>query len=483
MVIFEDINDICLILSGMFEDFEFEEKFNPWDVQSVEDFRLYCCPECSTRNVHKSDFIRHAVTFHPNSNIIIEKLEDNKDDVKPIVSEVTKTVSTETSDENVEKETSSLSVTESGNTTSVTKDDCTLVTENKSTVTLCYTSDDSSNGDESDSSDDEEPYIEAPTMQPTKELEEHISSTKSANIHSSNIPDEKVQNRQFTNNKTIIEGTVTYINDASSLPDSKLPTILDSFSINANTEQPMTLQTQDNVEDNSDRSSFHKEQLKSGKPYDVRYNCNMCDKSFSRKGTLKAHIKTVHEDVRYNCGKCDKSFSHKGTLKAHIKTVHEDVRYNCGKCDKSFTQKSHLNSHIQSAHENVHENVQYNCEKCDKNFSKNSNLNAHIKSAHENVRYNCEKCDKSFSQKKNLNTHIRSIHENVRYNCEKCDKSFTQKGNLQGHIQSNHRGIRYKCDKCDKSFSQKLHLNTHIDSVHKNRDLKRHIKNVHENVR
>ena len=59
------------------------------------------------------------------------------------------------------------------------------------------------------------------------------------------------------------------INDASSLPDSKLPTILDFFSIN--TKQPMTLQTQDNVEDNSDRSSFHKEQLKSGKPYDVRY--------------------------------------------------------------------------------------------------------------------------------------------------------------------------------------------------------------------
>ena len=50
----------------MFEDFVFEEKkFNPWDVQSLEEFHYYCCPECPFKNVNKTYFIEHAVTTHP----------------------------------------------------------------------------------------------------------------------------------------------------------------------------------------------------------------------------------------------------------------------------------------------------------------------------------------------------------------------------------------------------------------------------------
>ena len=50
----------------MFEDFVFEEKkFNPWDVQSLEEIHYYCCPECPFKNVNKTYFIEHAVTTHP----------------------------------------------------------------------------------------------------------------------------------------------------------------------------------------------------------------------------------------------------------------------------------------------------------------------------------------------------------------------------------------------------------------------------------
>ena len=67
----------------MFEDFEFEEnKFNPWDVQSLEEFRYYCCPACPFKNVNKTDFINHAVSAHPQSQSVIESLEDNKNVIK-----------------------------------------------------------------------------------------------------------------------------------------------------------------------------------------------------------------------------------------------------------------------------------------------------------------------------------------------------------------------------------------------------------------
>ena len=60
------------------ENFEFEDKFNPWDVNNLDDFRFYYCPECDFRNVTKNDFIKHAVTSHPKSHDVIDKLEGKK---------------------------------------------------------------------------------------------------------------------------------------------------------------------------------------------------------------------------------------------------------------------------------------------------------------------------------------------------------------------------------------------------------------------
>ena len=99
----------------------------------------------------------------------------------------------------------------------------------------------------------------------------------------------------------------------------------------------------------------------------------------------------------------------------------QEVRYNCDKCEKSFTRKSDLTRHIQS----VHDKIRYNCNQCAKSFSERGTLKRHIKSAHENVRYNCDKCDKSFAQNGDLNRHIKFVHEILRYNCDLCKQSFS----------------------------------------------------------
>ena len=61
-----------------FENFKFEEKFNPWNIESLEDFHFYCCPQCEFRNLSKSEFIKHAVMEHPDSQDLIDKLEGKK---------------------------------------------------------------------------------------------------------------------------------------------------------------------------------------------------------------------------------------------------------------------------------------------------------------------------------------------------------------------------------------------------------------------
>ena len=57
---------------------DLEEKFNPWNVENLEEFHFYCCPECEFRIGIKGEFINHAVVKHPRSHDVIDKLEGKK---------------------------------------------------------------------------------------------------------------------------------------------------------------------------------------------------------------------------------------------------------------------------------------------------------------------------------------------------------------------------------------------------------------------
>ena len=71
--------------------------------------------------------------------------------------------------------------------------------------------------------------------------------------------------------------------------------------------------------------------------------CQICEKVFKTKSTLKRHVDTIHKngDV-YNCNnvqnvdeksnekKCDKLHNRKDSFKKHIQKVHEGIKkYNC----------------------------------------------------------------------------------------------------------------------------------------------------------
>ena len=184
---------------------------NPWHVSNIDEFLYYCCPECDLKCKDGDSFIDHATNSHEQAKVSLvpfneypsdsfniadelpepiehfdEVLED-KEDIKPIVTEVT---TSETIDTNVSNKPTSVSNNSATVSRNVSKDDdVTLETEKKGTVTLCYTSDDSS-----DSSDDEDTCNETPVMQPTKELPQNISQPKSAINNSSNLSNNKEEN-------------------------------------------------------------------------------------------------------------------------------------------------------------------------------------------------------------------------------------------------------------------------------------------------
>ena len=73
--------------------------------------------------------------------------------------------------------------------------------------------------------------------------------------------------------------------------------------------------------------------------------------TFTHKGNLNTHIKSIHEGKTYQCQLCEQKFTQKGSLNTHIKSIHEGKTYHCQHCEQRFTQKGNLSTHIKYIHE------------------------------------------------------------------------------------------------------------------------------------
>ena len=40
----------------------------PWNIESLEEFLFYCCPQCEEKNQSRQDFLQHALKKHPISS-------------------------------------------------------------------------------------------------------------------------------------------------------------------------------------------------------------------------------------------------------------------------------------------------------------------------------------------------------------------------------------------------------------------------------
>ena len=94
------------------------------------------------------------------------------------------------------------------------------------------------------------------------------------------------------------------------------------------------------------------------------YNCTkpsvknpklMCKANFPRKDSLEKHILVVHEKKKlFPCKECEASFEDAFSLQRH-QSCH-GVRHCCPICDKPFSQKGNLDAHIRKEHKCQPEN-------------------------------------------------------------------------------------------------------------------------------
>ncbi|XP_015284326.1 PREDICTED: zinc finger protein 710 [Gekko japonicus] len=188
-----------------------------------------------------------------------------------------------------------------------------------------------------------------------------------------------------------------------------------------------------------------------------RWQCRLCEKSYTSKYNLVTHI-LGHNGVKpHSCPHCGKLFKQPSHLQTHLLT-HQGTRpHKCQVCQKAFTQTSHLKRHML-----LHSDVKpYSCRFCGRGFAYPSELKAH-EGKHESGRCHvCVECGLDFSTLPQLKRHLATHQGPTLYPCPECSKAFHYRSQLQNHMLK-HQNVRpFVCTECGMEFSQIHHLKQH----------------------
>ena len=83
------------------------------------------------------------------------------------------------------------------------------------------------------------------------------------------------------------------------------------------------------------------------------FQCEVCEKKFSQKGTLQCHMLTHTKVKAHECDICKNKFSMRSNLVQHFRIHLGEQPYGCAKCEKWFTQTGSRDSHIRALHKDL----------------------------------------------------------------------------------------------------------------------------------
>lgn len=136
--------------------------------------------------------------------------------------------------------------------------------------------------------------------------------------------------------------------------------------------------------------------------------CQICKILFSSKSHKERHVKSIHSKVKdHVCNVCNKGFSRKDSLKLHLQ-IHSDGRnFKCLFCKKILKSKSSVKYHAQLCPTESREI--HKCKHCGKKFRSLHGFRKHMKKHAEDL-YKCSVCGMGFDCKSYLRFHVQMVH-------------------------------------------------------------------------
>lgn len=424
-------------------------QMNPWNVQDLEEFLYYCCPQCDVKVKECTAFLQHALEMH-------------EDEASQVL------VKSETEFETIKNEAEFQSKTcKSGHS-----------------EVQCYTCG----------------HIELDK----KDLNEHIKD-----VHNyTKIKDSMFgppRDFQCQECKLVFISTDALgLHVCGDLPSSwlgKRGTLKNCSHCSASFKENYAL-LRHIASKHSKQKNFacdqcdykaslptllKKHQLRVHSQRQRSHLCNQCGSLYMEKTQLWSHIAYVHgksieDTICYHCGiiiKTDQGLA-KHVEKVHGKTENRtqssdpDKPYKCSLCGTEFVQLEELRKHFRESDEHkvhrVHvKNVaKHTCSECSKCFHNKVNLEGHFNRVHAKERkYPCSRCSEAFFDSKALKVHM-DVHDGLnQHKCSTCWKAFKSKFLLDRHVKTVHdKNEIYVCDTCGFKTFHAYSLTAHIQQVH-----------------
>jgi hypothetical protein len=173
------------------------------------------------------------------------------------------------------------------------------------------------------------------------------------------------------------------------------------------------------------------------------YYCSECVARFSDRNQLREHEECLHgiQSVpKFECVLCDASYSTRKDLASHKSRKHQKGGFLCDEagCAKGFKTKLALEFHIR-AHLGLNLNCMaqnYSCSKCPRKFVQRRAYRRHV-SLHGQKPQVCPWCNCVFLRRDTFRKHCRIEHSS-RLKCGRCPNRFLSMGQLVRHSRQHH---------------------------------------------
>lgn len=170
--------------------------------------------------------------------------------------------------------------------------------------------------------------------------------------------------------------------------------------------------------------------------HDKGFECDKCDESFDLERLLQQHKKNIHDGVPLRRRGRNKPFSsRKQSLMRHNQDHTGDTRFQCKICDKTFTRQSYRNRHEKQHSGNSPER----CSICHRGFLYHYSLLKHMQVHEVGKDRKCKKCGESLVGRVAWSVHRITCHRKGKlYSCPGCQKGLSSRKSLKRHM----RGCR-----------------------------------------